>query len=151
MIPGVTSRLIFKESGSQKLERLVSLLELSRRMVVQMVFFSPATLPGIARLTRGRRASGADTRSLPLPSRRSTKHGRMSTTAWTKGDRKARRQLEKSLKSDGTDDVTRFALVRLLANKADPVAAEVTTNSTCVRVAKNDWNAKSTYILQSTT
>lgn len=48
-----------------------------------------------------------------------------SSSAWTKGDRKARRQLEKSLKSDESDDVTRFALVRLLANKADPVAAEV--------------------------
>ena len=50
-----------------------------------------------------------------------------TSTAWTKGDRKARRQLEKALKSDETDNVTRFALVRLLANKADPVAAEVRT------------------------
>lgn len=48
----------------------------------------------------------------------------MSTT-WTKGDRKARRQLEKALKFDETDNVTRFALVRLLASKADPAAAEV--------------------------
>lgn len=48
-----------------------------------------------------------------------------SSSAWTKGDRKARRQLEKSLKSDENDDVTRFALVRLLAYNADPVAAEV--------------------------
>eukprot|EP00903_Cladosiphon_okamuranus_P009395 g8959.t1 len=46
------------------------------------------------------------------------------STAWTKGDRKARRQLEKTLKSDETDNVARFALVRLLATKADPVAAE---------------------------
>ncbi|CAM9333213.1 unnamed protein product [Hapterophycus canaliculatus] len=44
--------------------------------------------------------------------------------AWTKGDRKARRQLEKALSFDREDHVTRFALVRLLANKADPVAAE---------------------------
>lgn len=50
------------------------------------------------------------------------------STAWTKGDRKARRQLEKALKSDETDNVTRFALVRLLANKAEPVAAEVKTH-----------------------
>ena len=63
----------------------------------------------------------------------------MSTTAWTKGDRNARRQLEKALKSDETDNVTRFALVRLLANKADPVAAEVTTDYTCtvVRLGTN--------------
>ncbi len=48
-----------------------------------------------------------------------------SAVAWTKGDRKARRQLEKSLKIDESDHVARLALVRLLANKADPVAAEV--------------------------
>jgi len=44
-----------------------------------------------------------------------------SAVAWTKGDRKARRQLEKSLKIDEDDHVARLALVRLLANKADPV------------------------------
>lgn len=48
-----------------------------------------------------------------------------SVIAWTKGDRKARRQLEKSLIIDENDHVARLALVRLLANKADPVAAEV--------------------------
>ncbi|CAM9254861.1 unnamed protein product [Ectocarpus fasciculatus] len=46
------------------------------------------------------------------------------SSAWTKGDRRAKKQLEKSLGSDQDDHVTRFALVRLLASKADPVAAE---------------------------
>lgn len=54
------------------------------------------------------------------------------STAWTKGDRKARRQLEKALQSDETDNVTRFALVRLLANKADPVTAEVNHSTFCI-------------------
>lgn len=64
---------------------------------------------------------------------------RMST-AWTKGDRKARRQLEKALKSDDTDNVTRFALVRLLANKAEPVAAEVKYSTFCYNGAAVQHN-----------
>ncbi|CAB1120729.1 unnamed protein product [Ectocarpus sp. CCAP 1310/34] len=44
--------------------------------------------------------------------------------AWTKGDWRAKKQLEKSLSSDQDDHVTRFALVRLLASKAEPAAAE---------------------------
>ncbi|CAM9751882.1 unnamed protein product [Ectocarpus sp. 8 AP-2014] len=46
------------------------------------------------------------------------------SSAWTKGYRRAKKQLEKSLSSDQDDHVTRFALVRLLASKADPTAAE---------------------------
>ena len=52
-----------------------------------------------------------------------------SAVAWTKGDRKGRRQLQKSLKIDERGHVARLALVRLLANKADPVAAEVRTSA----------------------
>lgn len=47
------------------------------------------------------------------------------SSAWTKGDRRAKQQLEKSLSSDQDDHVTRFALVRLLASKAEAAAAEV--------------------------
>lgn len=46
-------------------------------------------------------------------------------SSWTKGDRKARRELERALACDNDDHVTRFALLRLLANKGEWVAAEV--------------------------
>lgn len=46
-------------------------------------------------------------------------------SSWTKGDRKARRELERALESDKDDHLTRFALSRLLANKGEWVAAEV--------------------------
>lgn len=48
-----------------------------------------------------------------------------SSSPWTKADRKVRAQLERALRADEGDHVTRFALVRLLAKKGDCVAAEV--------------------------
>lgn len=49
----------------------------------------------------------------------------MTSMPWTKGDRKARKELEKALEYDKDDHVTRFALVRLLSNKGEWEVAEV--------------------------